>query len=106
MSQNCCIQIAKYYYPYVSFFNLRFSALLEMPWPKLFVPSIPLADLFLLPQENKVLRTRDKVSILDLDSTVFIKVKLAKEGESITALERVKQINILQQRLKEINQYK
>ena len=77
-----------------------------MAWPKLFVPSIPLADLSLLPQENKVLRKRDKVSILDLDSTVFIKVKVAKEGESITALERDKQINVLQQRLQEINQYK
>ena len=77
-----------------------------MAWSKLFVPSIPLADLSLLPQENKVLRKRDKVSILDLDSTVFIKVKLAKEGESITALERVKQIIVIQQRLQEINQYK
>ena len=75
-----------------------------MAWHRLFEPSIPLANLSLKQQGDKTLRNRDKVSVLDLDKTVFVKLKNSKK--EFSAVERDQQISALQKRLDEISMYK
>ena len=102
-SYRSCLMYNKKIY---IFFSIYISVLLEMAWPRLYEPSIPLANMSLIPQGNKkILRKRDKVSVLNLDETVFVRIKKSKK-EIINAAERDQQISVLQKRLDEINMYK
>jgi len=75
--------------------------------PQLF-PEDLLIDIQFMPQDGKILRKRAKVSSLDLSKTVFLKKPVGKfshRGKVMGEMQK-KQIEELNNRLTEINEYK